>query len=146
MNLIMFIVAQPSSQPNFRTFPSQTQSPPLLQTGLHLKYATELMTTYVTETRRCLFTMKAEQALFCQVNPLWKVAFYSLRATRNGWILLIRTIRLSQPFQCWIGGRFVGSNEGKRRMENFSQVFGWSYSMSMMSFAEIKGVKEEKKS
>lgn len=97
------------------------------------------MKKYIIEHRRCLFTI--EQVLLCWISPLWDVTFYHLRATKNGWMLLIRTIRLSQ---CWIGGGFIVDDEEKR-IENFSQVFGLSYWMDMIPFAEIKGAREDKK-
>lgn len=36
--------------------------------------------------------------------------------------------------------------EGKRRIKNTSQVFGASYSVDMISFAQIIGARKEKKS
>ena len=62
---------------------------------LSLKNATGLMKIYIIEHRRCLFTMKLEQALLGWVSPLWGVTSFNLRATKNDCLILIWTIRLS---------------------------------------------------
>lgn len=53
------------------------------------------MKIYIIEHRRCLFTMKLEQALLGWVSPLWGVTSFNLRATKNDCLILIWTIRLS---------------------------------------------------
>ena len=66
----------------------------LLFKKLLLRNATELMQIYIIEHRRCLFTVKAEQALLGWVSPLWVVTSVSLRAMENDCLILIWTIRL----------------------------------------------------
>ena len=56
---------------------------------------------------------------------------------------LLGQIRLS-PANAWMGGGLIVVMKEKRRIENFSQVFGLSYRVDMMSFAQIKGTREER--
>lgn len=73
-------------------------------------------------------------------------SFYSLGATKDSWMFLIKTNQTLSALPGLDGWWLDGGDEGKRRIGNFSQVFGLSHSVDTMPRVQIKDDGGEKKS